>query len=112
PNQSLAAIIAVWIGGRSADALSRSCPGPRQRILCRLAVASLSGDSCRKDLGRAAARVRLPVTSAFSGGRPSRRVRAEGCLRLTTARIPLSVRWKNAYSAGQKTARAGCDQTI
>src|SRR5262249_36610557 len=37
-NQSLAAIIAVCIGGRPADALSRTCPGPRQRIY----VASLS----------------------------------------------------------------------
>jgi len=30
----------------------------------------------------------------------------EGCLRLTTRANSLSVRWKNAYSAGQKTARA------
>jgi hypothetical protein len=52
----------------------------------------------------AAARLCLPA-SAFSGRRPSRRVRAEGCLRLDHRANSFSVRWKNAYSAGQKTAR-------
>jgi hypothetical protein len=54
----------------------------------------------------AAARLRLPVTTALSGRRPSRRVRAGGVLAANHPREFASVRWKNAYSAGQKTARA------
>jgi len=55
---------------------------------------------------QAAARLRLPVTSAFSGRRPSRRVSRGGVLAAKPPREFASVRWKNAYSTGQKIARA------
>jgi hypothetical protein len=54
----------------------------------------------------AAARLRLPVTSAFSGRRPSRRVRAGGVLAANHPREFAFCSLKNAYSDGQKTARA------
>jgi hypothetical protein len=49
----------------------------------------------------------LPGTSAFSGRRPSRRVRAGGVLAANHPReFAFCSLEKNAYSAGQKTARA------
>jgi len=45
----LAAIIAVWIGGRSRGRFVPDLSGSPAAHLCRLVVASLSGDSCRKE---------------------------------------------------------------